>query len=450
MLAVIMCSLPILYTRIIQALNILIGNIFVAQVSMTALAASALISSTSLFILSFATGCLLSLGPLFSGQKNNALRSNLLLSIALVFLLSLVIISLFSGVEFFLLLMGQSAELSKLAQEYFYYFSYAIIPLLSISAIQQYIFSTNYKAVILFHSSLSLVISSLASYILIFGFSFYDIKVQGYGLVGLGMALSISAWINLFSIIIFLVFLEYRKLINGFKLTGKFTSVSIGEWSQSFYNLCKVSIPLGFQLSLEILLIFVATLFLGRFEHSVIAAWQIVSQYLLLFTMLPFSISQSVSILISKNISDSKFSKLSSLANSGYLIITIFSLLVGCIYVFFPHELVRLYLWQHQNVTDSLSIASPFFIFIAFYQIVDGWRLLGVGVLRGHSKSLKIFAISAIYAGVSLMVMYLLTSLVKNFYFGIPIGLIVGLCIATYFITVEQKTVSKKNMTIAV
>ncbi|QHS29852.1 hypothetical protein GW537_13145 [Piscirickettsia salmonis] len=60
---------PIILSRLVQTLGLVIGNIFVAQLGNSTLAASALATSISIAFFTFANGCLFSLGPKFADYK---------------------------------------------------------------------------------------------------------------------------------------------------------------------------------------------------------------------------------------------------------------------------------------------------------------------------------------------------------------------------------------------
>ncbi|WP_077216880.1 MATE family efflux transporter [Piscirickettsia litoralis] len=60
---------PVILSRFVQTLGLVIGNLFVAQLGSTALAASALATSISIAFFTFSNGCLFSLGPQFAACK---------------------------------------------------------------------------------------------------------------------------------------------------------------------------------------------------------------------------------------------------------------------------------------------------------------------------------------------------------------------------------------------
>ncbi|APS83936.1 hypothetical protein AVM71_12880 [Piscirickettsia salmonis] len=75
---------PIILSRLVQTLGLVIGNIFVAQLGNSTLAASALATSISIAFFTFANGCLFSLGPKFADYKKNKLMLAQLLSQAFI------------------------------------------------------------------------------------------------------------------------------------------------------------------------------------------------------------------------------------------------------------------------------------------------------------------------------------------------------------------------------
>lgn len=438
-------ALPITLSRVVQTLGLLVGNIFVAQLSMDALAASALATSISLAVFTFASGCLLSLGPVFSRvkQEPSAELNTLFQGFVLATLLGCLIILLFDHVDVLLLLAGQSQVLTTLIQPYFHALSFAVLPMLWTTLIQQYCLSKRSEKALLVHTVFRLILGVGCNYLFIFGLMIGTSSYFAFGFAGLGIGVSVASWIGF---LVLLLWVSIRhKLCKSFFSTG-FKNWQLNLSLKSFMRLCRTSIPVGMQLALEMVVLMFVTLFIGRFGHAALGAWQVVSQYVLLFTMLPFGVSQAMAILAGKKIKMQQAYQLRYLNNSGILLVLLPALGMGVLYLLFPQQLRDIYLWQHVGVKEALPLLPLFFMLMAVYQCFDGIRLVGIGILRGHLATFRVFVTSlTAFAGGSLLVSAFLTIVWQWEATGIVAGLLTGMIVATGLTYWQQRTVTKKQ-----
>ncbi|APS83937.1 hypothetical protein AVM71_12885 [Piscirickettsia salmonis] len=149
---------------------------------------------------------------------------------------------------------------------------------------------------------------------------------------------------------------------------------------QPFIRLIKTSLPIGLQMSLELIALMIGTLLIGRFGHSALSAWQIVNQYVLLFTMIPFGLSQATSILVSED-----KNKTIIITQKSIILVTITAIIAGLLYISVPNLLAIPYLSTHvkNNLNEPLYYLKPFFQVMAVYQLIDSSRLILIGALRG-------------------------------------------------------------------
>ncbi|OAJ34729.1 MATE family efflux transporter [Piscirickettsia salmonis] len=374
---------PIILSRLVQTLGLVIGNIFVAQLGNTALAASALATSISIAFFTFANGCLFSLGPKFADCKKSKLMLAQLLSQALILsiILGLFIIIIFCHISYLLALFNQNPALIPLVKNYFYALSFAIVPMLLTSSLQQYWLSQHQEKYIFYYSLIRLIIGILLNYLFIFGLNNHS----GFGFIGLAIGVSVSSWFGFF-LLLLMSYYKYSTVI-----TSTLTAFSLHKtYLQPFIHLIKTSLPIGLQMSLELIALMIGTLLIGHFGHSALSAWQIVNQYVLLFTMIPFGLSQATSILVSE-----EKSKTIIITQKSIILVTITAIITGLLYISAPNLLAIPYLSTHvkSNLNEPLYYLKPFFQIMAVYQLFDSSRLILIGSLRGHLLTFRVFLI---------------------------------------------------------
>ncbi|MGJ3493805.1 MATE family efflux transporter [Piscirickettsia salmonis] len=374
---------PIILSRLVQTLGLVIGNIFVAQLGNSALAASALATSISIAFFTFANGCLFSLGPKFADYKKNKLMLAQLLSQAFILsiFLGLSIIIIFCHISYLLALFNQNPALITLVQSYFYALSFAIVPMLLTSSLQQYWLSQHQEKHIFYYSLIRLIIGILLNYVFIFGLR----NSSGFGFIGLAIGVSVSSWLG-FCLLLLMSYYKYNSIIKRASITFSLHKTYL----QPFIRLIKTSLPIGLQMSLELIALMIGTLLIGRFGHSALSAWQIVNQYVLLFTMIPFGLSQATSILVSED-----KNKTIIITQKSIILVTITAIIAGLLYISVPNLLAIPYLSTHvkNNLNEPLYYLKPFFQIMAVYQLFDSSRLILIGALRGHLATFRVFLI---------------------------------------------------------
>ncbi|ODN43484.1 MATE family efflux transporter [Piscirickettsia litoralis] len=345
-------------------------------------------------------------------------------------ILGLFVIVIFCSISPLLRLSGQNSELITLVKNYFYALSFAIIPMLLTSTLQQYWLSEHHEKYIFFYSLARLAIGIAFNYLFIFGFSTWS----GFGFSGLAIGVSVSSWLGF--LLLFFITCYKRSTLT------KYAFSRFKIQTHSFVLLLKTSLPIGLQMSLELLALMVGTLLIGRFGHSALAAWQIVNQYVLLFTMIPFGLSQATSILISENKNQT-----SGITQKAIILVTIFGMITALLYSIFPLFLATPYLSTHSanNLQNLSYYLIPFFQLMAIYQLLDSSRLILIGALRGHLATFSVFLIGiASFWLIALPISQCFIYYLKWHAFSIPLGFIIGLAFAL-ILTIIQLNKKLRN-----
>jgi len=195
------------------------------------------------------------------------------------------------------------------------------------------------------------------------------------------------------------------------------------------WRLCKtifsLGFPIGVQFGGELSAMTVSTYLMGHFGVIALAALQIVSQYSMLVVMISLGMSQAAAILISEAYAKNDIELIKQYLKSAMIILIVFFVIVCLFFLGIPKSLIMVFI-SNKNAPNNLAIqyyAVVFFAISAFLLLVDGFRNLFSGNLRGlhDSKTPMKTGILCLWF-ISLPVSYLV-----GFQFsGGPIGLRLG------------------------
>jgi multidrug resistance protein, MATE family len=370
-------SLPVIISRILGVAGGFIGIIFVAQLGHTVLAASALAGTVSMCIIVTFSSLLFSVGILI-GHAHGGKREK---EIGLITRQSLVL-GLISGIitsitiwhfDKVLLLLGQEKHLVLIAKDYFHATAWGIIPFFCFFCFTQLAVGISKPRLVTFWSIISLILSLILSYGLILG----KLGFPKLGLVGLGWSGSITSIIMFIGIAIYLLCAKEYKKFHFLRAEKTFDWKKIKEQ----FNF---SLPISTQIGAEYLAFFVATMMIGHFGESSLAAQQIVLQILSLLLMVPFGVTQVNGVLISQAFGAKNLEKIREIGFTSIIIGGIFGLLIAVFFILFPKFICRFYLDVSLPAHfKTVHIAISLLAIGGISQIFDILRVIASGALRG-------------------------------------------------------------------
>lgn len=370
-------GLPLIGSWLIYSLSGFIGTAMVARLGHDALAASVLVSTMWMTITVFFFGIFSAISVLVShqfGAKNYPAIGEILDQAFLLAGVSLIPISLaVLSLPFILGLTSQTPTVLALAIQYAHSLLWSAPGVILLVILEYFLNGIG-------RTKLSLAISLIEVPIeiaLIYGFVFgkFGLPVCGIAGVGYGLAASYTA-----TVIVLGFYLQRARFMKPFQLfqhVGAFNKMHIKE-------LLRIGLPIGCMYLIEVTAFSVATLFMARFSTLILAAHQIVMQYLGLTINAAFAIAQTVSIRIGQNAGRKNLEgvRYATYVGLGLSFICMFT--VAIFYIFFPTLLLRIDLNIHDPHNANLMRATVnFMLILAAFQLLDGMRIVASGALRG-------------------------------------------------------------------
>ena len=323
-------------------------------------------------------------------------------------------------IDLILALLRQDPELIALATSYTRVAVFGFIPSLIFVVLRNFIAALERPAAAMVVSVVGILFNALADYGLIFG----KFGLPELGLVGAGMATSLSEFFLLFGLFGFiLVDRKFRR----YRLLGRFWRA---DW-QRFTEIWRLGLPIALALVMETGLFASAGFLMGWIGTVELAAHQIALQCAAFTFMVPLGFSQAATIRVGLAVGRNDPV---AVYRSGMTAITLgilFMAAMAAIMLTWPAQIVSLFLDEsNPSSANVASFAVTLLMMAALFQVFDAGQVVGMGCLRG----LKDTRIPMIYAGIGYWLVGLTSSAVLAFALelggiGIWIGLIVGLAV---------------------
>lgn len=370
-------AVPIISARVVQNLGFFVGSLMVAQLGKAALAASAIATSLSLTTFIFASSSLMILAPLLSGmqrdehkeQRERTVRQGITMATIMGLLVSLILFLVTLTIPWW----DTSQEIKELLQVYFWLLIPGNLPMLWTVVFQQYLLSSGRQRSIFWYSLIRFFVGTLVSYLCIFGFPGL---FPGLGFHGLGLGVTLGSVLGCAGLGIYTL---RQPELQGFALSSLFRPES------GVAQLLRKAVPIGVMSSLELAAFATGVQLLTPLGEAALGAHQIVFQFVMLGTMIPYGLCDAVALSVGQARGEQNMEKAREASSAGGVLSFIATGVLSLVYLLKPEFLAHLFLRSHYDTSgDVLAIVIPYFQLIAFYQVLDGSRLITIGALRGR------------------------------------------------------------------
>lgn len=374
-------SLPIIITNIISAAIGITSMYFLSLTGYEGLAAGALISSTYAFITTCAfsilspIGILTSQKYLFSGQLEilKVIHQGLIYAA----LISIPVICIMKCVFPILIIFKQPLAIAKIVAEYFNVISYGILPTLCNMAISQFLVGISMARFVVYYSGLSFLLFTGLTYVFLYG-KFGAPRLE---VIGIAYAISLTSWV---SFIASLIYLKVSQKFNDCKIFP----IQLYPSKSLLWNLFSMGWPVSLQYGAEILALMIMTYLIGMFGKSALVAQQITLQCSMVPILIVAGFSQATSVLIGNALGRNNLMEVKQQYFASLLLVMIFNLLLALIFIFFPHQLISIFLKTYdQTNLATIQLAILFLEIVAISRIFDGIKNITTGALRGYNDA---------------------------------------------------------------
>jgi MATE family multidrug resistance protein len=359
------------------------------------LAAAALGLSLSFGMILFALGVLTATSPMIAsalGARSNAVRDvrrtfrQGVWAAALMTVPTLIVLWNAEGV---ILAFGQEPELARLAGRFLRGYMWVIPTWMLFQVMRNFVSALERPGWVLAISAAGIPLNALVSWSLIFG----HLGMPELGIVGGGIGSSIVwAAMALALAIVVLTDRQFRR----FHLFGRFWRP---DWPR-FRQLFRLGGPIGLTMGFEGAVFSAAAYLMGLFGAPSVAAHQIALQIAATSFMVPLALGQATTVRVGLAYGRGDRAAIGLAGWTAFGLSTAFMTLMATLMFAFPRELITLFLEDTPANATVVALGVSFLRIAALFQIVDGWQVVGAGMLRGlhDTRVPMIFALFGYWA----------------------------------------------------
>lgn len=419
-------GLPLIFSRSVSACSPFIATAMVGQLGQDALAANVLVYTAYMALSVLFFSLFDAMGVLIShqyGAKNEKAISEImgqgfLLAVVTSVLLMIVLLC----APYFLSWHTQPLRVVQLAHEYLHSLLWTIPGLMIWIVIQQYLAGMGHTKFIFVANLINVPLEVLLIYCLIFGkFGF-----PACGISGVGYGLTISYTLAVMAVIGYLVKSKHYAHLKIFSQIGKKHATYLKE-------LMRIGLPMGFGAFIEVSGFAVITLWMARFGTTMLAAHQIVMQYLLFFIVMVFAVTQTVAIRVGHAVGRQDLAGVHYATYVGGALSFLCTLPLVSAFYFFPQFFLSLDIDVYNPSNgDLVHIATRFFSILSVFLLVESIRLiLGFGALRAlkdthFSMLVSLFAFWVIGLSCSFLFSFVFHLFGTGLWWGLTFGIGIG------------------------
>jgi MATE family multidrug resistance protein len=238
-------------------------------------------------------------------------------------------------------------------------------------------------------SAAGIPLNAVVSWALIFG----HFGLPKLGLIGGGIGSSI-VWLAMTGALA-VVILSDRQF-RRFHLFGRFWR---SDWPR-FRQMFKLGGPIGITMGLEGAVFSAAAYLMGLFGAPSVAAHQVALQIAATTFMIPLALGQATTVRVGLAYGRQDRHGIGLAGWTAFGLSTVFMTVMATLMFIFPRELITLFLMDTPENATVIALGVSFLRIAALFQIVDGWQVVGAGMLRGlHDTHMPmIFALFGYWA----------------------------------------------------
>ena len=420
-----------------------IDNIMVGQLGTAELAAVSLGNSFVFVAMSLGIGFSTAITPLIAeadgSGKTDRVGKIFIHGLILCIFLSLILSfsTLFS--EPLLARMGQPKDVVVLAQQYLFWVSLSLIPVIAFQGFRQFCDGLSYTQPAMYATLIGNLINVCLNYFLIFGYGGFP----KMGVEGAAIGTLISRIIMFVLIVLYVSSSQkFRVYLNNsfrFKISLKL-----------FRRIISLGLPSALQMFFEVIFFTSAVWMSGLLGKNPQASNQIALNLSSMTYMIAFGLGVAAMIRVGNQKGKNDFIELRRIGFSCFFLVLILDL-IFCLFFLTTHDLLPwLYLDGNNplifsDVIKVVELSSKLIIISAFFQVFDGIQAVVLGSLRGFQDvNVPTMIIFFSYGIIGFPISYLLGIELLYGVVGIWIGLLIGLAASSILLMIRFNYLSKK------
>ncbi|EKE01324.1 MAG: hypothetical protein ACD_21C00160G0007 [uncultured bacterium] len=415
-------ALPLIATEIIYALNSFIATIMVAHLGKEDLAANVLVWSIYLAVIVFFMGIFCAISVMvaqsFGAKDNVGVSICFKQGLVLAIILSVPMMLIMWKTPIVLVWTKQDPAVIRAAQPFFYSLIWVMLPLNVFVVIEQFLVGILKTRLVMLLTVSSVPTGILFSYAFLFG----KFGMPKVGLAGIGYGWAVAYSLMAIYSICYVLFSKQLKQYSLFK-----------QWwvieRKFLFEMIRIGLPMGFMWCSELVFFAIIAMMMGALGTTVLAAYQISYQYLMLALVILFGLHQCVSIRVGnevgKNCNDKLHLTLAVNMGIGLALLSLFSIF----YLIFPQAAIALDIDANSPDFKAVALeATKFFPIVGILLISDCIRIVSAGALRGLKDSNFLMLLSMFgFWGIAFPSAYFLAFKLGYGGVGIWWGIVIGL-----------------------
>ncbi|MBQ3059718.1 MAG: MATE family efflux transporter [Desulfovibrio sp.] len=383
-------GLPIFVAQLSQVGMNFVDTVMTGRASAEDMAAVAVAGSIWAPVSLLGLGCLFALPPLTAqcagaGDRAGAVHI-LRQGLWLTFFLSLVLMALFYALSLHMDMFGLEPHLAHLAGGYLRAILWGLPGFMLFVNLRSFLegFSRTRPAMII--GLLGLAFNVPCNYVLIYG----KLGLPALGAVGCGVATSLCYWFMALAMFYYVrrdpSYRDLHPLFLPLMLPGsspcKNRSMPCLD-VPLVLRILRIGFPGALALFFEVSLFALTALLLAPLGTVAVAGHQIAMNLGTVMFMFPLALGMTATIRVGHSLGARKVMQARLTARTALSLSVCFALAIAAVTIAFRHQWVGLY----NDDTQVTALAAHLLLYMACYQVVDGFQTVGLGVLRGYNDT---------------------------------------------------------------
>lgn len=325
-----------------------------------------------------------------------------------------------------LMALGQSTDLSAMAQDYLRIAGFGLFLGLSTICLKSYLSAQELTRVVFIATVVMVLMNGLFNYIFIFG----NFGMPAMGVQGAACATLLSNFLLCLVTLLYALFKlpEHQLLVRFWR----------PDWDV-MGRVTKIGVPIGLTALAEGGMFSASSIMMGWLGTIPLAAHGVALQVATVTFMFHMGLSQAATVRAGTAFGREDINHLSRGAVAAMILSFVMSFAAMVLFIVYPEVLISLFIEPEEPARlDILRVGTGLLFMAALFQFVDGGQVLALGLLRGiQDTGVPMIIASISYWLIGLPASYVLGFLLGYGGQGVWAGLVLGLGCAAGFMTLR-------------